>query len=271
MSAQILPTYGQSAPMVQGGGGNGNLAGTIYNGQFTNSVSNIPLVGGAIGSGLDAMYGTKYSVPDPTATAGSAVSGNLANLGNIYNLTQGADTAAAAGAAIPYQMNLPNYEANLTQASTNVGSELSGQLPPDVMRLLQTNAAERGVAGGFGANNPNTSASYLQALGLTSLGEQQQGLQGLEQLISGTPTGPQFNPSSMFVTPEQQEQAQLLANEEAAAPDPELAGLANTFTSLFNLGGATSAANNMNFSGGVTNNMNADGTMDIGLDYSSMF
>jgi hypothetical protein len=117
----------------------------------------------------------------------------------------------------------------LTQATTNVGNELQGQVPDDVIRLLQQQGAERGVAGGQGPDSPNTNASYLQALGLTSLGMQDRGMQGFHQLYADTPIGPQFNPSSMMVTPEQQQAAQLAANQEAAAPDPELAGVMSNF------------------------------------------
>lgn len=187
-------------------------------------------LGGGIGGWLGDVYGSKYGIPNPVATAGSAISGNIGNLSGIYDLTVGADQAAAAGAQSELLANLPDYSGMLNQATTNVGQELQGQLPQDVVSQLQSNAAERGVAGGFGVNSPNNNAAFLRALGLTSLGEMQQGQQGFGQLVQETPQGPQFNPSTMMVTPEQEQAAQLAANQMAAAPDPELTGFLNSLS-----------------------------------------
>jgi hypothetical protein len=223
---------GQSTPTQSQPAGGGSLGGTTYLGTGANLINSVPVIGGLAQSVLGGITGTKYGVSDPTQTAGNAISGNLGNLSDIYGLTVGSDQASAAGAQSQYLANLPNYAANLNQASTNVGNELNGQLPQDVINQMQQGAAEHGVGGGFGANSPANQSAYLKALGLTSLGLEQQGQQGFEQLVAGTPTGPQFNPSSMMVTPEDQQAAQLAANKEAAAPDPELAGLANTVGSF---------------------------------------
>ena len=180
-----------------------------------------------------SIFGTKPATANPVSTAGQAISGNLGNLAGIYGLSTGADQASGAGVQSEYLANLPNYTGMLTQATQNVGQELGGQVPSDVQRQLQTAAAERGVTTGQGPNSPNTSAAYLQALGLNSENQMQQGMVGFNQLYQDTPTGPAFNPSSMFVTPEQQQAAQQAANNMAAAPDPTAAGLYNTFMSFF--------------------------------------
>jgi hypothetical protein len=230
---QILPVGQQTNPAQAIAPGGGSLGATTYNGALGNTVNQIPLVGGAAEGLLSSLYGTKYGVPDPTQTAGAAISGNLGNLAGIYGLSTGADQASGAGVQSEYLANLPNYTGMLTQATQNVGQELGGQVPSDVQRQLQTAAAERGVTTGQGPNSPNTSAAYLQALGLNSENQMQQGMVGFNQLYQDTPTGPAFNPSSMFVTPEQQQAAQLASNQEAAAPDPQAAGLLNTFSSFF--------------------------------------
>jgi hypothetical protein len=220
---------------VSAPGGGGNLAGDTYEGQFGNLVSNVPVLGGAAGNLLSGLFGSKPSVPNPTSTANSAILGDISNLGNEGTLAQGTTEINASDAALPYEMNLPGYEGNLQQASTNTSQELSGQLPQDVQNLISTQAAERGVATGQGANSPNTNASLLQDLGLTSLQEQQTGQNNLNSLIGETPTGQSFNTQSDQVTPEQEQAAQLLSNEIAAAPDPVLSGL----MSMFGLGGGS--------------------------------
>jgi hypothetical protein len=54
------------------------------------------------------------------------------------------------------------------QAATNLSGALKGELPPDVVNMLQQQAAERGVAGGVPGSQ---AAEYggLRTLGLTSL------------------------------------------------------------------------------------------------------
>lgn len=189
--------------------------------------SQSPTFGGGLGGFLGDVYGSKYGIPNPVATAGSAIQGNLGNLAGIYGLSTGADTASGAGVQSEYIHNLPDYMGMLTTATGNVGQELQGQVPQDVINLLQQQGAERGITTGQGPGSPNTNAAYLQALGLTSLGLENQGMAGFNQLYQDTPTGPAFNPSSMFVTPEQEQAAQLAANQMAAAPDPQLTGLLN--------------------------------------------
>lgn len=183
-----------------------------------------------MGGFLGDIYGAKYGIANPTATAGNAIAGNISNLPALSTLTLGTDSIAAQGAQLPYLQNLPNYSAMLGSASSNATSELQGQVPQDVINQLQQGAAEGNVSGGFGANSPAEQSGYMKALGLTSLGLENQGMSQFSQLYGMTPTGAQFNPSSMFVTPSQEQAAQMAANKEAAAPDPELNGLISDFT-----------------------------------------
>lgn len=82
--------------------------------------------------------------------------------------------------------NLPNYQAMLGQDVANIQANLAGQVAPDVMSLLQQQAAERGVSTGMGGA-PNVNAAYLQALGLTSLQLKQLANQQLTAAMGRTP------------------------------------------------------------------------------------
>lgn len=68
----------------------------------------------------------------------------------------------------------------LDQTATNLGGALRGELPPDVINMLQTQAAERGVGGGVGGSQ---FAEYggLRTLGLTSLDR----MKHAEDLLAG--------------------------------------------------------------------------------------
>lgn len=194
---------------------NSNVANTASPGSFASLLSGVGntttgtgpanLIGqSGTGGFLGSVYGQIPGVANPTSTASAATKGDIGDLTQVANLTQGEDTISAAGAALPFNMNLPGYESNLTQDASNVGQELqgnvpgdpqfnsqlnsaatttgqelNGQLPQDVVNQLTQQAAERGVAGGQGAGSPNENASLLQALGLNSLQEQQTGLSNL--------------------------------------------------------------------------------------------
>jgi len=117
-------------------------------------------------------------------------------------------------ARLPYQFNLPNYGAMTGQRSKNTLGLLSGQVPTDVLQQIQQRGAERGVATGM-PGGPNANAAWLRALGLTSLGLQQQGSQQLSQSIQDTPVAPVFNPLSQFI-PQENAYAELQAAKPPA-------------------------------------------------------
>ena len=167
-------------------------------------------------------YGGVPSVPNPTATAGQAAGGNAGNLGTIEGLGAGANTFQQGQLLGQYNFAVPNYSALTQSASTLTGQELGGNVPQDVISQLLQGAAERGITGGMPAS-ANSNAAYLRALGLTSLGEQQQGMGNLHQLTADAPIAAPFDISRMFVSPEQQQEAQYASNTMASAPNPAAA------------------------------------------------
>ena len=157
------------------------------------------IAGGATLPGSATQYSSAYGgIPgaaNPLVTASQALSGNLANLSQLYQLASG---------VIP----------GLTQAESVVGQGLQGQVPNDVVGQLIQRAAERGVAGGF--TGPNVNASYLKDLGLTSLGIQNNAFNQALQLgnLKYGIFGPQL------VSAESQQAAQQAANVYASLPNP---------------------------------------------------
>ncbi len=107
----------------------------------------------------------------------------------------------------PYLANLPNYAGMVGQRSANTTSLLRGEVPADVTRLIQQRGAERGVSTGM-TGGPNMNASWLQALGLTSLGLMDKGSQQLSQSIADTPVPEPWNPISLYLAEREQEAAQ---------------------------------------------------------------
>lgn len=142
--------------------------------------------------------GTSYTSalsPDLTAQENLGGIGNLTSLADIINsINQGAQQAANVG-------RLPGGAALQQRTSDVIGSELSGQLDPGVIALLQQQGAENGIGGGMGAGANATNAAYLKALGLTSQQEEQAGLSNLNLALAANPSAPLFNLSPFLVTP----------------------------------------------------------------------
>jgi hypothetical protein len=153
----------------------------------------------------DRSYGGIPRVPNPTATQGTALRGNIGNLANIYGITGGIDTSGI------------NTLATATQGAVpGLTSRLHGELPQDVIDMLQQQAAERGISTGTGFRG----GDYLKALGLTSLGVSTDAAKELESQIGRAPL---IDPNRLLVTPEQQQEAQTAANLYGSAPIPSYA------------------------------------------------
>lgn len=139
---------------------------------------------------------------EPYGSAGQAQQFNLEGGANtsqisdlINSITRNAQTQAL-------QARIPGEAGLETQSSANIGSELRGELPADVVRTLGQQAAERGVATGS-PGSPNTNAAYLRALGLTSLDLTGMGQSQLTAAEGRNPAAPIFDPSSQLITPYQ--------------------------------------------------------------------
>jgi hypothetical protein len=141
-----------------------------------------------------------YTPPSFNYAPGSTTTGtgttSLTDLTSYINALNRQGQSAANQARIPGAANLE------AQSSANIGSELQGQLPADVLRLIQQQGAERGVATGS-PGSPNSNAAYLQALGLTSLDLTQRGQQNLTSAYGRNPAAPLFDPTTQLLTPYQ--------------------------------------------------------------------
>jgi hypothetical protein len=160
--------------------------------------------------------GGKPTVPSPTTTARSAIGGNAANLQSILDLV---------GQVNAFQQQqtyagIPNYTGMAAQSSANISDQLAGRLPTDVRNQIWQASAERGVASG---NPASSSAGYLKNLGLTSLNLTGAGETALTGAVARGTRAPLLDPSSFFVSPAQEQDAQLSGNIYASAPVPSAA------------------------------------------------
>lgn len=187
-----------------------------FQAMLTPTVGNAPTVGGPIRSQADytASYGNPYNSsvsPITTTNIQMPGTGNLTSDTVADNLASGPTLESLSNLINQINLNaqqqanagrIPNAPALESASSANIAAELAGQVPQDVVNLLAQKGAERGV--GMGApGSPNSNAAYLQALGLTSLQQQQLGQQNLTSALGRNPVAPIFDPSKMLLTPDQ--------------------------------------------------------------------
>lgn len=195
-----------------------------YSGGGMGGGSVLPGAPGRTGQGA---FGLVPQVPNPIATAGQGIAGNIGNLPSLGNL--GTETTKLAGnlAAMPFQQNLPGYEGMLGQSSQGILSNLQGIIDPNEWAQLQTKMAERGATMGISPGSPNFNTALMRALDQSILQRQSLGQQQLNAAVARTPTGQPFNIAGQQITPGTMQEAAWGANVAAAAPDPTMAAQAN--------------------------------------------
>lgn len=135
--------------------------------------------------------------------------------GGVPNLPTA--SALSTGAQNIINNAIPGFNGLTKSATGIIGSALSGEVPGDVQRQIQDNAAVSAVNGGMPGSNAIPGSLFhnlqLKDLGLTSLDQNQTGIKDLLSLL-GTYSG--------TVAPtvgQQQEQGNARA-QYAAAPQP---------------------------------------------------
>jgi hypothetical protein len=210
-------------------------------------------IGGAL-----LTKGSKPNVPgfsaiDFNAEQQQAIQQNIASLKPASELAQ--KTTAADQNVLEEQLRraIPNYDKLISQAGSNIGASLRGEISPEVSAQVQRSTAGRALAGGFGGASGMGRSLTARDLGLTGMQIQNQGLQQAQSFIQQQRAYGMVQPfstSSMFITPaqrvgvlQQQQQAQygrdLQAAQVAAMPDPTMAAIGSGISTAGGLyGGA---------------------------------
>jgi hypothetical protein len=199
---------------------------------------------------LNEIFGSKPAVPKVTpldlgTEQSKAIGNNISQLPQAESLVSSANQFSSEQITQMLQAAIPGYS-NMTQtASSDIQSELSGQIPSDVSQAVTESGAAKSMSGGYGGSGMNRNL-VARDLGLTSLALTQQGLSSAESWIKMSDqlySPSMMNVSSMFVTPAQQAsfdveerntqvQQQWLQNQISAMPDPVLAGIKSTIDSF---------------------------------------
>ena len=139
---------------------------------------------------------------DSAQTQKDAIAGNIGAAPDIFKLGDMANQYSSDQLAKMMEAAIPGY-AQMQQQGTNViQSQLRGEIPADVQRLMEQKSAEKGVT--MGTSGSGFQASDLvRNLGMTSLQLTQQGLDSFTKWSAAAPKAAQFDYTSMFQTPNQ--------------------------------------------------------------------
>jgi hypothetical protein len=152
------------------------------------------------------------TTPYPTPQAGygpyGGVPGQIGIPTNIYSQVNSA---------------IPGFAGTGTAAAGVIGSQVAGQVSPDVQNLLQQKAAAMGTSsgsGGVGQPGSFSTNNFDASLGLTSQGQQQQGISNYLGFLGGVGQT-QTDPNLAFQVSQQNA-------VDASAPNPAEAVAAQT-------------------------------------------
>ena len=173
---------------------------------------------------------------------------------NIASLQSGTElatkTTAAEQTLLESQLRraIPGYDQLISQASSNIGSALKGELSPEASRNIQRYSASQALSRGYGGGSGAGLFGAVQNYARASEARQNQGLAQAQSFIQQQRTtgmAQPFSVSSMFISPTQRINLSLQENQfqfnrdmaaaqVAAQPDPMMAAIGG---SLSNIGG----------------------------------
>jgi hypothetical protein len=196
---------------------------SIYNyAQLPNYTAASPLVNNVSGYGGFTNVGMPQSQPLPSV---SQPAGNFTSAATAGGSTA-TKTPAFNAPPAPPPITTPNtgligndiaqyYTAAMKNdpRMANIMSNLTGQVPADVLARIEQVGAERGVGiGSYGGGNDQT--AMLRALGLTSMDLKDKGVSQYGDFYNSVP---KLNPDSLFVSPT--EQAKMNLQRELTTQD----------------------------------------------------
>lgn len=137
------------------------------------------------------------------------IAGNLKNLPEAERLAGKTNEATARQFLAMMERIMPGFGEISKTITGNIKSQVSGELPADVERLIGREAAEKGIVRGTGGSQFENYGA-LRDLGLTSLELTDRGLNSAQRWMATVSSGaPTFNVTSMFISP-----AQRIATEQ---------------------------------------------------------
>lgn len=135
----------------------------------------------------------------------AAISGNLNALPSGQKLASGVNAFNQAELEKMLAIMMPGYAKIRDRVSGNIMDAVSGKIPGDISTAIHRNTAVKSLYGGYSGTGMARNLT-ARDLGLTSLDLTQRGLDAATRWMSSAARAPQFDVSSMFISPSFQAQ-----------------------------------------------------------------
>lgn len=173
-----------------------------------------------LGQAVGGMLQEKPEVPkfvpiNTTREQEKAVAGNISNFADISKLASATNTFNQDELNRMLESAVPGYHSMVSSIGGRINDFLSGNIPKDVMANIERSAAYKSLSGGYGGSGMARNL-VARDLGLTSLDLMQKGIDAGSRWIAtarANTVAPQFDVSSMFITPQQRIQTTMFNRE----------------------------------------------------------
>lgn len=152
---------------------------------------------------------------DTTKMQEKAVAGNIANFADISRLAGDTNMFNQQQLNQMLESAVPGYRSMVSNIGGRINEMLSGKLPDDVMGNIERSAAHRSLSGGYGGSGMARNL-VARDLGLSTLDLISKGIDAGSRWIAtakSSTVAPQFDVSSMFITPSQRIQTAMFNRE----------------------------------------------------------
>lgn len=159
-----------------------------------------------IGGLLEEQPKVPQFIPiNTTKEQGKAVAGNVENFSAISNLAGQANMFNQEQLNKMLEMAVPGYQSMVSGIGGRIKEMLSGELPKEISDNIGRNAAYKSLTGGFGGSGMSRNL-VARDLGFSTLDLIGKGIDAGSRWIATarqSTVAPQFDVSSMFITPAQ--------------------------------------------------------------------
>lgn len=213
----------------------------------------LPLIAAGLGTSLlGGLFGSKkVKVPElkkvnQEAEQKAAVQQNIDVLPQAEDLAQRTNMFSQAQLMKQLKAVVPDIESIQSQVSSNIASQLKGEIPKDVAEGVQRSAATRATYGGFGGSGAGRNLT-ARDLALTSFDISNKAMDSASRWLATARTSlmaPTMDVTSMFITPQQriatvaqENQAQFQRDMAAAQAKAQPSGFQSALGGMFQTAG----------------------------------
>lgn len=229
-----LPGMGGSSGGMGGmfGGSGGGGFGDMFSGGMFGGLGNF-MAGLGLGGDASKIYGTKPIVPTLADAGQKAITDINLLMPGAEDIAKKVNTFTQQQKNAMMDLVTPGWQKNLGLAGDDINKMMQGVLPESDASAQQLQSVSGAVAGGFGGSGMGRNL-VARDLGLRQQELINQGLAANDRWLKTAEslTGPMFDFTKMFPTPQEEFSREWQQNLITAAPDPVARGESDAWNAL---------------------------------------